>query len=187
MSQRRLTYQQILDSDYAESGDMWMLPRDELDEMPSSPQSHPQPGSPPTPPDHPPSQAITPIILVPTAFLSVVTPPTNIDHADAHALQVTLTESLVVTPEPIVLHASPHSNILHIESPVVEVPLTVSPTESLVVIPEPIEPHAAPYSNKSECNELNYVLNDSHKTPSDAVKDGSEYGVVVSNKHEKMY
>ena len=64
-------------------------------------------------------------------------------------------------------------------------PLTVSPTESLVVIPEPIEPHAAPYSNKSECNELNYVLNDSHKTPSDAVKDGSEYGVVVSNKHEK--
>ena len=156
MSQRRLTYQQILDSDYAESGDMWMLPRDELDEMPSSPQSHPQPGSPPTPPDHPPSQAITPIILVPTAFLSVVTPPTNIDHADAHALQVTLTESLVVTLEPIELHTSPHSNI---ESPVVEVPLTVSTTESLVVIPEPIEPHAAPCSNKS--------------------------GGVVSNKHEK--
>ena len=131
MSQRRLTDQQILGSDFAESGDMWMLPRDELDEMPSSPQPHPQPGSPSMSPDHPPSQAIAPIILVPTAPLSVVTPPTNIDHADAHAHQVTLTESLVVTP---------HSNI---ESPVVEMPLTVSPTESLVVIPEPIEPHAA--------------------------------------------
>ena len=114
MSQRRLTYQQILDSDYAESGDMWMLPRDELDEMPSYPQPHPQPGSPSMSPDHPPSQAITPIILVPAAFLSVVTPPTNIDHADAHALQVTLTESLIVTQKPIVLHASPHSNIIHI-------------------------------------------------------------------------
>ena len=41
MSQRRMTDQQILGSDFAESGDMWMLPRDELDEMPSSPQPHP--------------------------------------------------------------------------------------------------------------------------------------------------
>ena len=114
MSQRRMTDQQILGSDFAESGDMWMLPRDELDEMPSSPQPHPQPGSPSMSPGHPPSQTIAPIILVPTAPLSVVTPPTNIDHADAHALQVTLTESLIVTQKPIVLHASPHSNIIHI-------------------------------------------------------------------------
>ena len=59
-----------VDSDNAESDDTWILPRDETDEIPSSP----QPVSPSMPPGPPPSPR-TPIIIMPSESLSVVDVP----------------------------------------------------------------------------------------------------------------